>query len=702
MHIDYELLKITSMDAKQDIVKIYSDCPKDAIEDDAYRRENLVDLIVNTIIENSTSDQPCTCYALYGKWGEGKTSVLNFIKNKLINNGLRDEIVVAEFNPWMISGSDALLKEFFHAIAYDSLGENIRNILEKYGKLLAFSSKHIINLFLPGLGEIVSDDLKELTDASKDFSTPLLEQKKNIVKSIKESRKHLLVFIDDIDRLDKEEIHLLFKLIRQVADFPNTTYFLAMDPAVVAKSLSGFYGGGITDGYGFLEKIVQVPIVLPVIPKNLLKKQIKEGLFPLFSDLDVKTLDELSSTLSDILLTPRLVIRYLNQIAFIGTALKGEVNIVDLCKLEALKLINPQAHLEVYRRKDSLLKVPDWMNYHFNKKEEEEEVKKRYNQAIECIVNLLPEQYRVIFREILDSMFSLPSHDSLALRMDGRVQNEECFPIYFLQAVPDGTMTNKEIESFIASLEKKDNIISELNAIIQKYEWEILNRLLAIIFRTKANNADACSKMSKLCKNLIFVDEREDDENYSYRSHSIIKILENYMIVSNNPGESVVYDDKLCSDIIKYIYSNKDFDFCVKFNAHLDRAYSRISFLEKDYAKTLLDEFLSLTYEKQLSLSQFELMGLYSTMYRHDENAPSKYLCDAVSSDSFDAYTFFTKLIQPELNDEQFFGQMIRFFKKDNVLGLLIGKLGGYTLDKKQSERLDKFSSAYMRSTPKQ
>lgn len=691
--------------------KITPDQPRTLNEDsDKYGRLNLVELVRKSIQSLTDGKNPSVCYGIFGKWGEGKTSFLKSVHDQIGKD--TESVKVIWFSPWMLNSEEALLKDFFDSISKPFIGE-LKDFLDKYGELIKggteIASKVIGNTVC---GEKISlwskfaKRVKSGVDKSKKIvnalQPSLQKRKEEISDTLVRENKHLIIIIDDIDRLDKNEIHAVFRLVRQVADFDNTIYLLSMDQEIVAKSLGGFFGNSASDGHDFIDKIVQVPIVLPVIPNNLLKKQIKEGLFPLFSDLDVKTLDELSSTLSDILLTPRLVIRYLNQIAFIGSALKGEVNIVDLCKLEALKLINPQAHLEVYRRKDSLLKVPDWMNYHFNKKEEEEEVKKRYNQAIEYIVNILPDQYRVIFREILDSMFSLPSHDSLSLRMDGRVQNEECFPIYFLQAVPDGTMTNREIESFIASLEKKDSIISELNAIIQKYEWEILNRLLAIIFRTKANNADACSKMSKLCKNLIFVDEREDDEDFSSISHSIIKMLDNYMIVSNNPGESVVYDDKLCSDIIKYIYSNKDFDFCVKFNAHLDRAYSRISFLEKDYAKTLLDEFLSLTYEKQLSLSQFELMGLYSTMYRHDENAPSKYLCDAVSSDSFDAYTFFTKLIQPELNDEQFFGQMIRFFKKDNVLGLLIGKLGGYTLDKKQSERLDKFSSAYMRSTPKQ
>lgn len=688
--------------------KITPDQPRVLNEDsDKYGRLNLVELVRKSIQNHTDGHNPSVCYGIFGKWGEGKTSFLKSVHNQIGKD--TESVKVIWFSPWMLNSEEALLKDFFDSIGRTFTGE-LKFFFDKYGNSIIAGAKVTLSTLAGVLGgpigliaaqgaNNVVGAVKEGVETAKaignDLEMSLLDRKKEISKMLVDKNQHLIIIIDDIDRLDKNEIHAVFRLVRQVADFDNTIYLLSMDQEIVAKSLGGFFGNSASDGHDFIDKIVQVPIVLPVIPNNLLKKQIKEGLFPLFSDLYVKTLDELSSTLSDILLTPRLVIRYLNQIAFIGSALKGEVNIVDLCKLEALKLISPQAHLEVYRQRKSLLKVPDWLNYHFNKKEEEEEIKKRYNEALDGIVHFLPNQYRITFRGILDSMFSQSSNDSLALLIDRRVQSEECFPIYFLQAVPDGTMTNKEIKSFNASLERKNDIISELNSIIEKYEWGILNRLITIIFRTSASYADVCSKMSKLCKNLIFVDEREDDEDFSLKSHSIIKMLDNYMVVSNNPGESVVYDDKLCSDIVKYIYASKDFDFCIKFNAHLDRIYSRISSLEKDYSKSLLDAFFSLSYEKQLSLSQFELMGLYSTMYRSDENAPSKYLSNAINSGSFDAYTFFAKLILPELNDDQIFCKIINIFKKDNVLGLLIGNIESYVLNENQSNRLKKFSSTY-------
>ena len=67
------------------------------------------------------------------------------------------------------------------------------------------------------------------------------QQKDNIVqaltdKSLKDDLK-IIVTIDDIDRLTKEEIIAVFQLVKNLADFPNTVYLLAFDYDIVTKAL---------------------------------------------------------------------------------------------------------------------------------------------------------------------------------------------------------------------------------------------------------------------------------------------------------------------------------------------------------------------------------------------------------------------------------------------------------------------------------
>src|SRR5947209_1309061 len=50
---------------------------------------------------------------LTGRWGLGKSSVLNLVDLKL---GLTDHVVVAVFNPWLFKGRDELVAGFFNAL----------------------------------------------------------------------------------------------------------------------------------------------------------------------------------------------------------------------------------------------------------------------------------------------------------------------------------------------------------------------------------------------------------------------------------------------------------------------------------------------------------------------------------------------------------------------------------------------------------
>lgn len=56
---------------------------------------------------------------IYGKWGEGKTSLMNFIKAELDN-----EAVAINFNPWLFNDQKQLVKSFFESIA-NAIGKRL-------------------------------------------------------------------------------------------------------------------------------------------------------------------------------------------------------------------------------------------------------------------------------------------------------------------------------------------------------------------------------------------------------------------------------------------------------------------------------------------------------------------------------------------------------------------------------------------------
>jgi predicted KAP-like P-loop ATPase len=50
--------------------------------------------------------------ALYGAWGSGKSTVLNFVQYYLQNEHSEEDVLVVPFNPWWFSGQEDLTTRF--------------------------------------------------------------------------------------------------------------------------------------------------------------------------------------------------------------------------------------------------------------------------------------------------------------------------------------------------------------------------------------------------------------------------------------------------------------------------------------------------------------------------------------------------------------------------------------------------------------
>src|SRR5258708_7345512 len=76
-----------------------------------------------------------------------------------------------------------------------------------------------------------------LAAGDKLSTVELDELKTRVSKILVEAGHRVVVFIDDIDRLDRREIHAILKLIKLSASFQNTAYVLAFDDEMVSASL---------------------------------------------------------------------------------------------------------------------------------------------------------------------------------------------------------------------------------------------------------------------------------------------------------------------------------------------------------------------------------------------------------------------------------------------------------------------------------
>ena len=143
---------------------IIHDIPLTKASEDRFGRGPIVEQVVDSINQLVSSDHDCVVYGIYGKWGEGKTTLMNFIKEQLIKQKEDDGIHLIEFNPWLVNNDEALLREFFKSIMTGA-DESIRDVIQKYGSLAILASKSIVNAFFPGVGDAVASGISMARDA---------------------------------------------------------------------------------------------------------------------------------------------------------------------------------------------------------------------------------------------------------------------------------------------------------------------------------------------------------------------------------------------------------------------------------------------------------------------------------------------------------------------------------------------------------
>ena len=86
---------------------ISSDKPINDLQEDKLEREEFINNIFRIIKDNSNKDG--IVLGVEGKWGSGKTSVLNILENKLLS----ENRLVFKFNPWNFSTRKQLISDFF-------------------------------------------------------------------------------------------------------------------------------------------------------------------------------------------------------------------------------------------------------------------------------------------------------------------------------------------------------------------------------------------------------------------------------------------------------------------------------------------------------------------------------------------------------------------------------------------------------------
>lgn len=86
----------------------YNDEPIKNKGEDLLNRHGFASKLAKMLVELDTLEG--FCIGLYGSWGSGKTSLINMICDELATE---PKMNVIRFNPWNVTSSDQLLRQFF-------------------------------------------------------------------------------------------------------------------------------------------------------------------------------------------------------------------------------------------------------------------------------------------------------------------------------------------------------------------------------------------------------------------------------------------------------------------------------------------------------------------------------------------------------------------------------------------------------------
>ena len=326
--------------------------------------KNLALNIQNYFNRKTVND--CLTIGLMGEWGFGKTSILNMTEHYLKDS----KIKIIKFNPWIYSSYDQLVGQFFDELIMeftDSRDNSLSGFLRQYkikvnklelAKKLAVVGTSIIDSKLGSGVERILDSTSEEDN--------LAHIKKKINRQF--AGRKVICIIDDLDRLSKDEIAEMFKLIKIMADFKNMVYLVAFDKDVVANALEEDYGGE-----KYIEKIINVPLHVPSIDHSELryflvghfkrisrnyKKNLDLGRLNQFLDFQPRQHGKKCGILY-FFTNMRDITRFINILEFNLELIIDEVNLVDFIVITAIQVF----YSEIYDK----IKFNEFLliNYHY-------------------------------------------------------------------------------------------------------------------------------------------------------------------------------------------------------------------------------------------------------------------------------------------------------------------------------------------------
>ncbi|WIE53078.1 KAP family NTPase [Pseudomonas sp. GM17] len=480
----------------------------DNSEADALERGPFIASLVKTLVHTEYSEdgsvlsRKATGYVvgLTGEWGLGKSSVLNLLGEELKGMG---HVVIATLNPWLFKGRDELVQAYFNSLR-EALGQSssekvrsLRGHLERYKASIEFvgaGSAAVIDVLI-GNGAATAFWKKWLVKAVGTLIKPkdltAMQERKSLENKLAEVNVAVVVLIDELDRVEDEEVRAIAQLVKAVGDIKGISYLVAYDPDRVAQAL----GRGSSSeerrktGESYLEKIVQFPIPL----RPLFKEDAKALLLNAIqcNRVELPTADrphqvEIYEQLLRVVRTPREIKRLIGAYSVLEEIVHDEVCPYDVLAYSWLVTKAPSIRQLIADRVQRLVDDPgvpemlrqqQWMRSNNNTAE-----------TLNDVLGTIEESYADMLRLLFPRFGENRTVSTMADNSDRITKRRNLIRLLYL-GNPPGMMSKADIEK-VWSLNSVDEMLSVLKALQDSGQFDQLVDRIGDIFPILSKSGD--------------------------------------------------------------------------------------------------------------------------------------------------------------------------------------------------------------------
>ena len=309
----------------------YPDRPVDSIKEDLFNVEVYVNALCSFI---KNCETPMTI-SIQGDWGSGKTSMMNMMKANL-----QGTVWPIWFNTWQFSQFD-----MGNSLAFSMMDVILKGLdcdLALRNKiisgLLGFGKRVVKKVSDHTLGSDVTSVISGALDPSAeiDFASEIMELKQKFIDAVrkkldKEHRDRVVIFVDDLDRLQPAKAVELLEVLKLFLDCDRCVFVLAVDYEVVTSGIRQKFGNDVSveKGRSFFDKIIQLPFKMPVASYDIRKyvKNMMERINISTDDKEVTLFYNLIQT--SVGFNPRSMKRLFNTYELLDIVTKATVKGID-------------------------------------------------------------------------------------------------------------------------------------------------------------------------------------------------------------------------------------------------------------------------------------------------------------------------------------------------------------------------------------